>query len=100
MVVMVMIMVEVGVMITMRTVCECRAHGKLMEINGQLMEAFQLYHNLMVELPSYGYSTMSLPPSGFSGAMAAPPVAPSQMQPPSYMSLNQVSWLCDLKLYC
>jgi len=74
------------VMITVVMVCECRSHGELMALNGQLMEALQLYHNLMRELPSYGYSTMSLPPTRFSGPMVAPP----QLQPPSYMSLNQV----------
>lgn len=63
-----------------------RSHGELMALNGQLMEALQLYHNLMRELPSYGYSTMSLPPTRFSGPMVAPP----QLQPPSYMSLNQM----------
>ena len=32
----------------------------LMELNTKVMEALQMYHNLMKELPGYGYSTMKM----------------------------------------
>lgn len=69
-----------------------RNHGKLMLVNDQLMEALQLYHNLMRELPSlpgFAHNTMSLPPSGsFYVPMAA--TSSDSQPPPSYMSLNQM----------
>lgn len=32
-----------------------RQHNRLVEVNSQLMEAFQMYHSLMQGLPGYGY---------------------------------------------
>ncbi|KAK2168749.1 hypothetical protein LSH36_14g01005 [Paralvinella palmiformis] len=37
-----------------------RKHMSLMELNTKVMEALQMYHNLMKELPGYGYSTMKM----------------------------------------
>ena len=45
-----------------------------MELNGKVIEALQLYHNLMKELPGYGYSTVPKP------GQPLPPMAPGQQQ--------------------
>jgi signal transducing adaptor molecule len=51
-----------------------RKHASLMELNGKVIDALQLYHNLMKELPGYGYTTQ--PKIG----QPLPPMAPGQQQ--------------------
>ncbi len=38
-----------------------RKHASLMELNGKVVEALQLYHDMMKEQPVYGYSTIAKP---------------------------------------
>ena len=39
----------------------CRKHASLMELNAKVMDALQMYQNLMKEQPAYGYSTLPKP---------------------------------------
>ncbi|CAL1543766.1 unnamed protein product [Lymnaea stagnalis] len=47
-----------------------RKHATLVELNKKVMDALQMYHNLMKETPAYGYSglkTQETPAYGYSG---------------------------------
>jgi len=54
------------------SVCLCREHGGLTQLNSRLVESLQLYHSLMQELPSYSQ-----------------PVVHNM---PQYVSLSQVTY--------
>jgi signal transducing adaptor molecule len=89
-----------------------RQHGRLTELNGRLVEALQLYHSLMQELPTYApqpaaanqpnyvslqmYSnqqplTLGQIPSGITAEVGPVPptqMAPSYFNPPQQYSLT------------
>ena len=58
-----------------------RKHNSLMELNMKVVEALQMYHGLMRELPAYGYT--SLPGETAMPKMAGQPQfsMPPQQQP-------------------
>jgi hypothetical protein len=61
-----------------------------MSLNGKLMDALQMYHHLMKELPAYGYGTTMAP---VPGTMPTPGPSATKMMmnqpPPEYYSLQQ-----------
>ncbi|XP_074656155.1 signal transducing adapter molecule 2-like isoform X2 [Tubulanus polymorphus] len=75
-----------------------RKHNSLMELNGKVIEALQMYHSLMRELPQFpGYA--SLPPvSKYPPSSMVPPTTTVQQhQPPSLP--QQVPYLPDFNNY-
>lgn len=57
-----------------------RKHASLCELNSKVVEAMQMYHNLMKDTPA---------PYGFKGQQPPPQVSysfPSQVQPANYLN--------------
>lgn len=81
-------------------------HMRLMDINAELMNALQMYHGLMTELPTYA--------SYSAGAGYAPPVAsyaaaggpgpalglPAGLPGAAYANISQVNNLCIMLFVC
>ena len=59
-----------------------KKHATLVELNKKVMDALQMYHNLMKETPAYGFS------SGLKAGIPTPQPGPGMYaQPPMQMNM-------------